>query len=77
MTAAVTVKLHRTLYMQQALQEAGQAFAELASFEIVRDGEYYAVHIADIDAEVEGDLVAEFCNHALVHTWNRKRKTVA
>lgn len=73
----VTIQLHRTLYMQQAIKDAAQQFSELASFEVARDGEYYAVKVSDIDADVDGDLLGEFCNFALVYTANRKRKKVA
>jgi hypothetical protein len=73
----VAVHLHRALYMQQAIKEAAQQFSELASFEVKRQGEYHAVTVADIDPEVDGDLVGEFCNFALVYTATRKRKKVA
>lgn len=72
-----TVRLHRTLYMQQAIKEAASTFADFASFTIARDGEYYAVTLRDIDADVEGDVVAEFCNFALVNTAARKRSKKA
>ena len=68
-----TVKLHRTLYMQQAVKEAATTFADFAAFSIKRDGDYYTVDIKDIDADVEGDVVAEFCNFALANTAGRKR----
>ncbi len=70
------VRLHRGLYMQQAIKEAANTFADFASFKIVRDGEHYAVTVSDIDAEVEGDVVAEFCNFALHNTMQRKKKRI-
>jgi len=73
-TAAVVVRLHRALYMQQAIKEAAEAFAEFASFAIARDGGHYAVTIGDIDPHADGDVVAEFCNFALYHTMQRKKK---
>lgn len=72
-----TVRLHRTLYMQQAIKEAATTFADFASFTIARDGEYYAVTLRDIDADADGDVVAEFCNFALVNTAARKRSKKA
>jgi hypothetical protein len=68
-----TVRLHRTLYMQQAIREAASTFADFAAFTIARDGEYYAVTLRDIEPDADGDVVAEFCNFALVNTAARKR----
>lgn len=73
-TAATTVKLHRALYMQQAIKDAAETFADFASFAVKRDGAYYAVDIADIAADADGDVVAEFCNFALYNTMQRKKK---
>lgn len=75
-TAATTVQLNRALYMQQAVRDAAETFADFARFAITRKGEYYEVSISEIDADVEGDVVAEFCNHALANTMARKRKKV-
>ncbi len=75
--AGNVVRLHRTLYMQQAIRDAAETFADFASFAIARDGEYYAVTIADIDADADGDVVAEFCNFALYNTASRKRSKKA
>lgn len=75
-TAATTVQLNRALYMQQAVRDAAETFADFARFAITRKGEYYEVAISEIDADVEGDVVAEFCNHALANTMARKRKKV-
>lgn len=72
-----TVRLHRGIYMQQAIREAAQAFADFASFAIAREGEHYVVTVRDIDPNVDGDLVAEFSNFALMYTATRKRKKVA
>lgn len=71
-----TVLLHRALYMQQAIKEAAETFADFASFAITRQGPHYAVAIADIDAEADGDVVAEFCNFALFNTMQKKRRKV-
>jgi phosphoribosylformylglycinamidine (FGAM) synthase PurS component len=75
-TAATTVQLNRALYMQQAVRDAAETFADFARFAITRKGEYYEVAISEIDADVDGDVVAEFCNHALANTMARKRKKV-
>ena len=71
-----TVRLHRALYMQQAIRDAAQTFADFAGFAISRSGDHYEVAIRDIDADGDGDVVAEFCNHALANTMARKRKKV-
>ena len=71
-----TVRLHRALYMQQAIRDAAETFADFASFAISRNGDYYDVALRDIDTDVDGDVVAEFCNHALANTMARKRKKV-
>lgn len=70
------VRLHRALYMQQAIKDAASTFEDFASFKVVREGEHYTVAISDIDSEVEGDVVAEFCNFALNNTMQRKKKKV-
>ena len=75
-TAATTVQLNRALYMQQAVRDAAETFADFARFAITRKGEYYEVAVSEIDADVDGDVVAEFCNHALANTMARKRKKV-
>ncbi len=75
-TASQTVLLHRALYMQQAIKQAAETFADFASFAISRQGAHYAVAIADIDPEADGDVVAEFCNFALYNTMQRKRKKI-
>ena len=62
---AATVKLHRVLYTQQAITDAAAAFADFASFAVHPDGDHYVVDLTGINADVEGDVVAEFCNFAL------------
>jgi hypothetical protein len=68
MSTAATVKLHRTLYTQDAITEAAATFADFASFKVHGDGDYYVVDVTDITRDVEGDVVAEFCNFALANT---------
>ena len=73
MSHAQSVKLHRTLYMQQAVKDAATTFADFAAFAIKREGDYYTVDIKDIDPDTDGDVVAEFCNFALANTAARKK----
>ncbi len=71
------IRLHRGLYMQQAVKQAATDFADFATFQIGRDGDHYTVTITDIDPDTDGDVAAEFCNFALIHTAARKRKKTA
>ncbi len=68
-----TVKLHCALYMREAITDAAATFADFASFVLRLDGDHFLVEVSDIDAEVEGDVVAEFCNFALAHTAMRRK----
>jgi len=63
----VTVKLHRTLYGEQAISEAAATFGDFATFTVHPEGDHYVVDVSDIDGEVQGDVVAEFCNFALAN----------
>jgi hypothetical protein len=69
------IRLHKATYMAQGIRDAIKVFADFAKFDMQRDGDYYVVDIHDIDPEVDGDLRGEFCNFALVHTIERKRRT--
>ncbi len=64
----VTVKLHRALYTRQAIEEAAAVFEGFATFNVDRDGDHYIVDVTDINRDVEGDVVAEFCNFSLANT---------
>ena len=70
-----TVRLHKSMYMQQAIRDAVRTFEDFATFELKRDGDHYTVAIRDVDPDVDGDIVGEFCNFALVNTIERQRKT--
>ena len=72
-TDAATVRLHRALYVEEAITEAAATFAGLASFAVRLDGEHYVVDVTDIARNVDGDVVAEFCNFALANTARRQR----
>ena len=71
MTDTVTVKLHRSLYTRKAIEDAASAFGDFATFAIGADGHHYVVDITDINTDVDGDVVAEFCNFSLANTANQ------
>jgi hypothetical protein len=72
-----TVKLHQALYMHDAISEAAATFGDFASFAIRPEGEHYVVEITDISRDVDGDVVAEFCNFALANTAVRRKRSDA
>jgi hypothetical protein len=72
-TAGVTLRLHRALYAEEAIAEAADTFAGLASFAVRADGEHHVVEVSEIAHDVDGDVVAEFCNFALANTARRWR----
>jgi len=74
---AATVKLHRALYAHDAITDAAETFADFASFAVRTDGEHYVVDLTEISADVEGDVVAEFCNFALANTAVRRKSSHA
>ena len=63
-----TVRLHRALYTREAICRAATTFGDFASFSVRADGEHFVVDVTDIEADVDGDVVAEFCNFALANT---------
>jgi hypothetical protein len=69
---SATVKLHRALYSHDAITRAATTFADFASFAVRAEGNHFVVDVSDIDREVEGDVVAEFCNFALANTAVRR-----
>jgi hypothetical protein len=69
-----TVKLHRALYVHEAITDAAVTFADFASFAVRPEGDHYVVDISDIDRNVEGDVIAEFCNFALANTALRRKR---
>ncbi len=70
MTAAeaVSVRLHREIYAEQAIAAAAATFADFASFAVRLDGDHFVVELSAVDDDVEGDVVAEFCNFALANS---------
>ncbi len=67
-TDVVTVRFHKSLYSEAAIAEAATTFAELATFAVRDDGEHHVVEVSAIDPDVDGDVVAEFCNFALANS---------
>jgi len=76
-STSATVKLHRALYAHDAITDAADTFADFASFAVRTNGEHYVVDLTDISADVEGDVVAEFCNFALANTAVRRKSSYA
>lgn len=72
---SASLKLHKKLYMQQAVREAVRTFEDYATLKMTTEGAHYVVSISDIDPDVDGDLAGELCNFALVGTIERKRNT--
>ena len=68
-----TVRLHRALYVEDAITQAAATFAGLASFALRAEGEHYVVDVTDVAPDVDGDVVAEFCNFALANTARRRQ----
>ena len=66
--SAATVRLHRSLYVHEGITAAAAAFADFATFRVRDDGDYFAIDVSDINRDVEGDVVAEFCNFALANS---------
>ena len=74
---AVTVRLHRALYTEDAITEAAATFEGLASFAVRADGEHHVVDVSAIARDVDGDVVAEFCNFALANSARGQRSSHA
>lgn len=74
---AATVRLHQTLYTEAAIAEAAETFAGLATFAVRTDGEHYVVDLGDVARDVDGDVVAEFCNFALANSARAQRSSHA
>jgi hypothetical protein len=76
-TLNATVRLHRGLYTHAAITEAATTFGDFASFRVRADGNHFVVEISDIAGDVDGDVVAEFCNFALANTAVRQKSSHA
>jgi len=75
MATQQTLSLHRSMYMAQAIRDAIRVFDDFATFAMNKSDDHYVVTISDVDPDVDGDLAGEFCNFALAHTIERKRRT--
>jgi len=51
----------------------GETFAGFGSFAVRVDGEHHVVDVSAIARDVDGDVVAEFCNFALANTAIRRK----
>jgi hypothetical protein len=76
-TDVVTVRFHRSLYTDAAITEAAETFVGLATFVVRTDGEHHVVEISAIARDVDGDVVAEFCNFALANSARAQRSSHA
>ena len=76
-TDARTVRFHQALYAEEGITEAVETFAGLASFAVRAEGEHWVVDVRDIAQNVDGDVVAEFCNFALANSARRRRSSHA
>lgn len=73
----VTVRFHQTLYTEEAIAEAAATFDGFASFAVRTDGEHHVVDVSDITRDVDGDVVAEFCNFVLANSARGRRSADA
>jgi hypothetical protein len=76
-TMTATVRLHRGLYSHAAITAAATTFGDFAAFVVRPEDNHFVVEISDIDRDVEGDVVSEFCNFALANTAVRQKNTHA
>jgi hypothetical protein len=72
-TDTVTVRFHQTLYTKDAIAEAAATFDGFASFAIRTEGDHHVVDVSDVTRDVDGDVVAEFCNFALANSARGRR----
>ena len=75
--ATATVCLHRALYAEAAIRQAAETFTDFAAFAVRAEHDHWVVDVRDIARDVDGDVVAEFCNFALAHTALRRKQTHA
>lgn len=76
-TDTATVRFHRSLYTEDAITEAMATFEGLATFALRTDGEHHVVDLSAIARDVDGDVVAEFCNFALANSARSQRTSHA
>ena len=64
----MTLRLHRRVYRGASIRVAKDAFAELATITLSRDGDYTVVGFKDVDPDVSDVIVQEFANYALAES---------
>lgn len=73
----VTVRFHQALYTEEAIAEAAATFDGFATFAVRTAGDHHVVDVSDINRDVDGDVVAEFCNFALANSARGRRSADA
>jgi len=68
MPVATELRLHRSLYDDDAVYDVAAKYAGVATIQIEADGDSLRVHIDQIDPDVADVLVDHFCNHVLSET---------
>jgi len=63
-----SLRFSRSLYRQDAIEQAAAAFAACGSFDVRSDGEDIVVEIANLHPKIAEKVVDEFRNHALYGT---------
>lgn len=63
----------RSLYAEEAVEAAAEAYRELASFAIVPHASEIELQVSDIDPEFGARLLDEVSNHVLYETVQRAR----
>ncbi|MFH2008458.1 MAG: HxsD-like protein [bacterium] len=62
---ARSLKLHRSIYSTRAVSETIEAFAELATVTLKRQGDYHLLRLLPLEDVPAEPLVHEFANYAL------------
>jgi hypothetical protein len=67
------IRFSRSLYLPEAIDAAAEAYAGLATIEVVRGGDGIEVKFSDVDPDVADVIEDAFANHALAETITRSR----
>lgn len=62
------IKFDKNIYNKKGLENAIQAYQELAKIEFLETDNVFVVKISNIDEEVKDVIVDEFCNYLLFET---------
>lgn len=62
------LRLHRRIYRGESIRIARDAFIELASIGLTRDGNYTVVEFSEVDPDVSDVICEEFANFALAES---------